>query len=96
MTFKVFEKSRGAPIPLIDLDDEFQPGDVCWLETPVNPTGESRLVDMVSPSRFISPTIAYRDIRYYADKIHKVGGKLLVDSTFGPPPLQYPLKFGAD
>ncbi|KAH6915005.1 cystathionine gamma-synthase [Coprinopsis sp. MPI-PUGE-AT-0042] len=78
MTIQVFERSRGTEIPLIDLDDEYQPGDLCWLETPVNPTGESR------------------DIKYYAEKIHKVGGKLLVDSTFGPPPLQYPLKFGAD
>ncbi|EFI27686.1 cystathionine gamma-synthase [Coprinopsis cinerea okayama7 len=77
-TIKVYEQARGSPIPLIDLDDEYQPGDICWLETPLNPTGESR------------------DIKYYADKIHKVGGKLLVDSTFGPPPLQYPFKFGAD
>ncbi|KAH7889549.1 cystathionine gamma-synthase [Phlebopus sp. FC_14] len=63
---------------IINLDDEFQEGDLCWLESPLNPTGESR------------------DIKYYADKIHAVGGKLLVDSTFGPPPLQYPFKFGAD
>jgi cystathionine gamma-synthase len=37
-----------------------------------------------------------RDIKYYADKIHAVGGPLLVDATFGPPPLQYPFKWGAD
>lgn len=30
------------------------------------------------------------------NQVHKVGGKLLVDSTFAPPPLQYPFKFGAD
>ena len=29
---------------MIDLEDEFQPGDLCWLETLVNPTGESRSV----------------------------------------------------
>lgn len=29
-------------------------------------------------------------------QIHKAGGKLLIDSTFAPPPLQYPFKFGAD
>lgn len=29
-------------------------------------------------------------------EIHAVGGKLLIDSTFGPPPLQYPFKWGAD
>ncbi|KAF4602184.1 hypothetical protein EYR40_005388 [Pleurotus pulmonarius] len=77
-TIAVYKKSRNADIPIIDLDDEYQPGDLCWLETPLNPTGESR------------------DIKYYADKAHKVGGKLLVDSTFGPPPLQYPFNFGAD
>ncbi|KAJ7283750.1 Cys/Met metabolism PLP-dependent enzyme-domain-containing protein [Mycena rebaudengoi] len=70
---------KGAPdVKVIDLDDDFQSGDYCWLETPLNPTGESR------------------DIAYYADKVHKVGGKLFVDSTFGPPPLQYPFKHGAD
>ena len=37
-----------------------------------------------------------RDIRYYADKVHKAGGWLLIDATFGPPPLQYPFKWGAD
>ncbi|KAJ7179222.1 Cys/Met metabolism PLP-dependent enzyme-domain-containing protein [Mycena filopes] len=70
---------KSAPdVKLIKLDDDFQRGDLCWLETPLNPTGESR------------------DIQYYANKVHKVGGKLIVDSTFAPPPLQYPFKFGAD
>ncbi|KDR83849.1 hypothetical protein GALMADRAFT_681044 [Galerina marginata CBS 339.88] len=77
-TIDVYKKSRGIQLEVIDLDSEYRPGDVCWLETPLNPTGESR------------------DIQYYADKIHKVGGKLVVDSTFGPPPLQYPFRFGAD
>jgi len=27
-------------------------------------------------------------------EIHAVGGMLLIDSTFGPPPLQYPFKWG--
>ncbi|KAJ3723079.1 Cys/Met metabolism PLP-dependent enzyme-domain-containing protein [Lentinula raphanica] len=77
-TIKIYNKCRDVPVDVIDLDDEFKPGDLCWLETPVNPTGESR------------------DIRYYADKIHQVGGKLVVDATFAPPPLQYPFKLGAD
>ncbi|GLB33706.1 putative cystathionine gamma-synthase [Lyophyllum shimeji] len=77
-TIEVYKKTKGVDLQIIGLDDEFRPGDLCWLETPLNPTGESR------------------DIQYYADRIHKVGGKLLVDSTFGPPPLQYPFKFGAD
>ncbi|KAJ7904420.1 Cys/Met metabolism PLP-dependent enzyme-domain-containing protein [Mycena olivaceomarginata] len=67
---------KAAPdVKVIKLDDDFESGDLCWLETPLNPTGESR------------------DIQYYADK---VGGKLIVDSTFGPPPLQYPFKHEAD
>ncbi|KAF7301356.1 hypothetical protein MIND_00700800 [Mycena indigotica] len=65
-------------LKVIKLDEEFQAGDLVWLETPLNPTGETA------------------DIRYYADKAHKVGAKLLVDSTFAPPPLQYPFNFGAD
>ncbi|PPQ92393.1 hypothetical protein CVT25_008743 [Psilocybe cyanescens] len=77
-TIAVYQKSQDVKVELIDLDAEYRPGDLCWLETPLNPTGESR------------------DIQYYADKIHKAGGKLIVDSTFGPPPLQYPFRFGAD
>ncbi|RDB21935.1 hypothetical protein Hypma_011084 [Hypsizygus marmoreus] len=77
-TIQVYKKTKGADVQVIDLDDEYQEGDLVWLETPLNPTGESR------------------DIQYYADKVHKVGGKLVIDSTFAPPPLQYPFKFGAD
>jgi len=75
---EIYLRGRSENTTIIDLEDEYQEGDLCWLETPLNPTGESR------------------DIQYYADKIHAVGGKLFVDSTFGPPPLQYPFKFGAD
>lgn len=28
--------------------------------------------------------------------MHAAHGKLAVDATFGPPPLQYPFKWGAD
>ncbi|PCH35742.1 PLP-dependent transferase [Wolfiporia cocos MD-104 SS10] len=77
-TIDVYKRSRSGDLPLIGLDDELQPGDLCWLETPLNPTGEAR------------------DIKYYADKVHAAGGKLIVDSTFAPPPLQYPFKWGAD
>ncbi|KAF8192491.1 Cys/Met metabolism PLP-dependent enzyme-domain-containing protein [Pholiota molesta] len=77
-TIDVYKKNQGIHLEVIDLDSEYRAGDLCWLETPLNPTGESR------------------DIQYYADKIHKAGGKLLVDSTFGPPPLQYPFRFGTD
>ncbi|KAG6918921.1 hypothetical protein DXG01_010576 [Tephrocybe rancida] len=77
-TIETYKKAKDAELQVIDLDEEYQPGDLCWLETPLNPTGEAR------------------DMQYYADKIHKVGGSLLVDSTFAPPPLQYPFNFGAD
>lgn len=29
-------------------------------------------------------------------QVHAAKGHLIVDSTFGPPPLQYPFKWGAD
>ena len=35
---------EGRPVEIIGIDDEFQAGDVCWLETPLNPTGEARSV----------------------------------------------------
>jgi len=73
-----FKSIRNGDLEVIDIDDEFRHGDLCWIETPVNPTGESK------------------NIRYYADKVHAVDGRLFVDSTFGPPPLQDPFKWGAD
>lgn len=33
---------------------------------------------------------------YLSVQVHAVGGKLVVDATFGPPPLQYPFKWGTD
>jgi cystathionine gamma-synthase len=63
---------------LIGIDDNYEEGDVCWLETPLNPTGE------------------VRNIKHYADKAHAKGVKVVVDATFGPPPLQDPFKWGAD
>ena len=43
-TIEVFKRSRNGDLPIIGIDDEFQPGDLCWLETPLNPTGEARYV----------------------------------------------------
>jgi len=77
MTIETYKKTR-PDLVLVNLDDEYQDGDLCWLETPRNPDG-----------------IAL-DIKHYAEKIHAVGGKLVVDATFGPPPLQDPFKWGAD
>ena len=39
---------KGRPVEIIGIDDEFQAGDVCWLETPLNPTGEARSVSVFS------------------------------------------------
>lgn len=41
-TIDVYQKSRGIVLERIDIDDEFQAGDLCWIETPLNPTGESK------------------------------------------------------
>lgn len=41
-TISVYKKTKGIDLEVIGLDDEYRPGDLCWLETPVNPTGESR------------------------------------------------------
>ncbi|KAG8902346.1 hypothetical protein FRB99_004560 [Tulasnella sp. 403] len=74
---EIYGRSR-TDLQVIDLDDEYQAGDLAWVETPLNPTGDAR------------------DIQHYANKVHAVGGKLVVDATFGPPPLQDPFAFGAD
>ncbi|KAL7937127.1 pyridoxal phosphate-dependent transferase [Trichoderma chlorosporum] len=36
------------------------------------------------------------NMQCYAEKAHKAGAFLIVDATFGPPPLQNPFDFGAD
>lgn len=40
-TIAIYKRIRGD-LEVIGLDDEYKPGDVCWLETPLNPTGEAR------------------------------------------------------
>ncbi|KAJ7591167.1 Cys/Met metabolism PLP-dependent enzyme-domain-containing protein [Mycena floridula] len=77
-SIEVYKKAHKVDLPLVNLDDPYQQGDLVWLETPLNPTGESK------------------DISYYSQKAHKAGAKILVDSTFAPPPLQFPFKWGAD
>lgn len=41
-SISVYARARGAPVPLIGLEDDFQEGDLAWVETPLNPTGEAR------------------------------------------------------
>lgn len=40
-TLEIYKDIRGE-LDIIGIDDQFQPGDLCWLETPLNPTGVSR------------------------------------------------------
>jgi cystathionine gamma-synthase len=43
-SISTYIKGRFTDTPIIGLDDEFQEGDLCWLESPLNPTGVSRQV----------------------------------------------------
>ncbi|CAG7848362.1 Uncharacterized trans-sulfuration enzyme C23A1.14c [Serendipita indica DSM 11827] len=43
-TIGVYQKINPA-VKMIDLDDEYQAGDLVWLETPLNPTGEVRDIE---------------------------------------------------
>lgn len=52
--------------------------------------------DIVHVETPLNPTGEARNLAYYAAKAHEAGAYLTVDSTFGPPPLQNPLDFGAD
>jgi cystathionine gamma-synthase len=100
---------------VVDLDDDFQGIDICWVETPLNPTGEARFeLILGARSWHLLNCMHYRNLQHYADKasrnqclkfmlivlvmvqIHSRGGRLIVDATFAPPPLQYPFKWGAD
>lgn len=52
--------------------------------------------DLVCLETPVNPDGKVFDIQHYAAKAHEKGAFLLVDSTFAPPPLQYPFKWGAD
>lgn len=55
--------------------------------------GRGDLVHLETP---LNPTGEAYDIQKYADRAHKRGALLSVDSTFGPPGLQDPFQWGAD
>lgn len=69
---------RSNNVEVLDIDAELQKGDLLWVESPLNPTGETV------------------DIKHYAERARAAGATLVVDSTFGPPPLQNPFDYGAD
>ncbi|KAM0258785.1 hypothetical protein ACHAQJ_003627 [Trichoderma viride] len=52
--------------------------------------------DIIHVETPINPTGEAINLQYYADKAHKAGAFLVVDATFGPPPLQNSFDFGAD
>ncbi|CAO1614602.1 unnamed protein product [Parajaminaea phylloscopi] len=79
-SFHVYAKTKGN-VKFIDLDDEF-PQD-----------GSQLLVWLETP---LNPSGEARDIAHYAKRAHQVGGKIAIDATFAPPPLQNPFVQGAD
>ena len=52
--------------------------------------------DLMCVETPINPTGRAFNIQHYADIAHSRGAYLMVDATFGPPPLQDPFKHGAD
>ena len=101
---KIYRRTRGEDeVQLIQLDDEYPHGKklLVWVETPLNPLGTSRSLDKCASSPFDpSPRASERDadsvLPADAKRAHAAGGILGVDSTFGPPPLQDPFKWGVD
>ncbi|KAH8707144.1 Cys/Met metabolism PLP-dependent enzyme-domain-containing protein [Phaeosphaeriaceae sp. PMI808] len=55
--------------------------------------GKGDIVHLKTP---LSPTSEAFSIAKYAERAHKRGALLSIDSTFGPPGLQDPFAFGAD
>lgn len=52
--------------------------------------------DLICLETPVNPTGNAFNILHYAEKAHSRGAYLMVDSTFGPPPLQDPFSWGAD
>lgn len=52
--------------------------------------------DIVHVETPVNPTGEARDIAHYSLKARAAGAFLTVDATFAPPPLQDPLRLGAD
>lgn len=52
--------------------------------------------DLICLETPVNPTGKAFNIQHYADIAHSRGAYLMVDATFGPPPLQDPFKHGAD
>lgn len=75
----------GIDVTFVDSSD---PGTV---EAAINE--RTKLIYFETPT---NPTMKVTDIRKIADLVHPHGIKLVVDNTFAPPPIQYPIDLGAD
>ena len=60
------------------------------------PAEELQPGDVVHVETPLNPTGLARNLKAYAEKAHARGAYLVVDATFGPPPLQDPFAWGAD
>lgn len=47
-----FKRIRNGDLEVIGIDDEFRHGDLCWVETPMNPIGESRNIQYYAEKVF--------------------------------------------
>lgn len=60
------------------------------------PEEELQAGDVIHLETPLNPTGKALSVRKYAEKARRRGAFLIVDATFGPPPLQNPLELGAD
>lgn len=56
-------------------------------------TDETKIIYLETPT---NPTMKLTDIAALSELAHKRGIRVVVDNTFAPPPIQFPLKLGAD
>ena len=77
MVIELYERARQEKIEIIDLDDEYKPGDLCWLETPVNPAGTSKNIQYYADkvcdtfiTSFLILTICFIDPRGRWEALH--------------------------
>ena len=64
MSIEVYKKSRMANMQVISLEDDYQQGDLVWVETPLNPTGESRSIKYYADKvhKHTAPSLWFEDM----------------------------------
>ena len=90
---------RGRSVKVIDLDDDYAAaveasGGVVAAESEKGAVKRGGLLVWVETP--LNPSGEARDLEKYVRKAKAVGGQVVVDSTFAPPPLQDPFEQGAD